>query len=754
MERGEFGTPSGTGSGGPEDFLAAGGSPEEIAKYLESLRGGPVGERYDIGRSLESTLARHPNPETLLSTVRLMRIEQEDLSTGGEMPNDYVIGRIADILEDRKVATGISFEELLEEDLAQELDERTRSALNEMIARRLVPKEMAENTQYFGRAMHVGGYGMGEVAVEKEVEESYEKDGEKKKINIRYRPVTETVTYFGPDKDREDFSERCSSMRAEILVRHLIVKNWGRYNTFREALSRLVEIYFGPVPMTKGVEVLFNLRGRERGPTQTTTGVEYRKGAEFGDMVDTAMRLYLINALSEKPHLFKELMNDPMWRQFVFPTDDAMKEWVGNPAGWREDERDAKGEIILGSVRTKKMLKIENGAVFPTEKMETKEQLEEEPVGYDPNKDKRGRLTRGNIFAEKKEARDKRLDASIREFLGGGKNQPATMQQEAKAAQQLAYKLFKLWLFADEFGFEFYRDPSVGAKDPSDPLKGKDLVFENGPAASDFGKLTFPYLYLLKSYRKGRDFAPPSGFPSEYKDFFQSYCVSAFTLFSSRVRLGDGSERRSFMEQWRGLPAAKVGSKDYAPEPAKRVGELPWAQAVVPEIDEETAILLDLPLSGITEEAIQKLYLTTFMGGREAGGTYTLLTKTDFTPQELTDYGFWRKFWKVMDVGITEATVLGGRFRGVDANETTKAKAKEDLKEYKVDIVKKFIKGIQSLPQWGQWEEQEMEFYDRKAGKTRKLKIFQRILEVAEEAFKQYGVELRLLTKEQLYPKG
>lgn len=753
--------------GGPEDLFATGGGPEELEQYLESLRGAPVAERYDSGRAVESTLTRHPNPEALLSAVRLERLEDEDIATGAEMPNDYVVGRVADILKDRKIAAGRSWEELKEDELLQELDEATLEKVREMRAKGFLPKRM-EHEQYFGRALHVGGYGLGETSLTKEIEESYEKRSGKK-INVRYRTISETLTYFGSPEQRQAFSARCDILRGEILVRHLLMKNWSRYKFNRENLSGLVEFYFGPVPTVGGLERLYNLPGRKGAEAKTAAGVDLRseireRGADeseedyakylennnegvFGNKIEMAMRLYYINALSEKKSRFLRLMSRPGWEQFVFPKgtpQELVEKWIGRPEDWvfeerLESEEETRRRGRKGDRRTKGTLKKEIG------------------------EGKRGLLTQGNIFAKTEVARNKNLDEGIREFLGGGKDADKKSQGEALAAQRIAYRVFKMQLMADDEGYEVYYDPEGQFTD--DPLAGKILSFENGPAASDFGKLTHPWLYMIKSFRQIRDYSSPSGLANA-KAGYERFCVSFLRQtnvpYKVEVKLPDEStqtrvEKRSFEELWWGHPEEELevdvnGKRAkvlYPEEEAARLGDMPWSRLKEVEegrISEEDAEELGLEVAGIHDESLVSLYLSPYMAGRKEIGTYPIVVNTSIGERELTDYGFWRKFWKALDVGVKDGVAVYGEFRGLSGAEIDKQK-----KTRKIRTVETFVKGFQSLPQWQEWEKQKREYYVLSKGRSEEMTVAQRIIGVAKESLEQLDVELKMFQSQDLY---
>lgn len=681
-------------SGGVEAMAT--GSPEEMAEYLASLeRGRGAPERYESGRALESTLARHHRLETLQTTVRLLQFANERDETGGELVVDYDVGRQAGILRDRRLAVGMTMDELKTTELVGPLDKETKEALRNMGDIKKILEDLPEGVgidSLFGIPV-VGGYGFRTISVPTEQLDTFEKDEKDKRINKRYRKTIQEVTFYGTEEKRDEFSEGCWGLEKEFYVRNLIHKNWGRYLLFREAVTRLVEMYFGPVPSTEGVAHILNLPFREGETHKTVSGAEFRN---FGDKIEMGMRLYYINALCQKQDRFLKLIKTPGWNKFVFPNvegqdkGELIREWVGRPGEWIPESYKDPGmpgqfESNLGTVRSRKTLKNENG--FYKENGEWK---------YYEDRDLRGRLTRGNIFAESKTKRNKDLNEAIREFLGGGEKTSKVDRGAAAAAQELAYKLFKLWMIADNEGYEIYKDPEM--PDELGMFKGKELQFENGPASSDFSKLTYPSFYNLKNKRKhveaplSRDYGPEGSFGK-----IPRFCTDFLRLASTKVEVPTEKERvgyiiqeLSFNEQWWGYPE---DTKENLPRvEAKRLGELPWMEIELEKVPEEDAEILELPTRGISGEALQLHYLTAFMAGRgrEINGSYAITLQTDLGDLKfLEDPSFWLKFSKALGVGIKKGTVVNGEFRG-------KSNLKEKRKEHIKSIIDAYWEGIAS----------------------------------------------------------
>ncbi len=727
--------------------FGASGNQEELEKYLEALRAERAGERYESGHAIEATLSKHPNPETLLSAVRSLRLQNEEIITGGEMPNDYVVGRQAEILADRRLATSRTFKELQQEELVQPLEEEALDTLRDMRAKGLLPKHMRHET-FFGRPLYSAGYGLGETTIVKEAEESWEKDSEEQKKNPRFRTSHDTVVYYGDDDQRTSFSERCGQMEAEILVRHLIMKNWKNYSFQRENLTGLVQLYFGPVPTIGGLEVLFNLSSNEGVVDRTPTDVELR---HFGDKIDMARRLYFVNALCQKPDKFKELMETPGWEEFLFPSGadpNEVKKWIGLPGKWKPEDEPHRGEI-----RTRRLLAEENGAI-------TKDTIKKLPdgtvkkdwisTGYDLNKDVRGLLTRGNIFAQSDPQRDEELHEAIRVFLGGRKDADRKSQVEARSAQLLAYRLFKLWLEADEEGYEIYYNPDQ--KPALGLFAKKELEFENGPAASDFGKLTAPALYALKSYRKATDFGSHRDFgPEGAFGKYPRFCVSFLRTSSVPVEIEVEGERRieerSLHELWWGNPQKEIDGVIYPEEPALRMGDLPWKElkgALKRDmLTPEEARVLGIPWEGMNDEALVVLYLSTFMAGREEKGFYTLGLQTTWDERMLMDPSFWLRLSKAIDVGIKPGVATFGIFR---------AKSKDEIRNatgnHKRKIIDTFWEGITSTADYQRWLAERVPV-GKGLTKDETVTVVEKIRRVAAKA----GLELKRLNASHTLPE-
>ena len=711
----------------PEKAFAAGGDPAEVAKYVEAMSQGlgpGVSENWEKGRAIESLIARHSKLDTVLGGVRKLQLKNESTETGGEVTQDYDIGRQIFPLVQRELALDYSLAELEEDEIKLPLDEDTKRAFQEMLEKdKNFTGEV--NLDLYGLA-ESGGFGIRKVDVSVPVPHTF-KIAKDKKVDIDFINKTREVIYYGADVERQERSDKFRSMVEEVLVRNLLHKNWGRYNFYREALAKLVEIYFGPVPTVAGIHRLLNLPEREGVTLETKAGGELN---HFGDKIEMGMRLYYINALSQKPHLFNKLMETPGW-DLVFPEKEGfdraalIKEWIGEPEpdkwtpeGYEDPGMPHRFESDLGTTRSRETLDNENGIyqyvvksgeedrLLTEEEKRKKEKgdWDEEKDGeiikkYVEDLDFRGKLTRRNIFA-KSTFESKKLEESIREFLGGGEGASKKDKAAALAAQKLAFKLFKLWLIADNWGYEVYKKDGMEAA--LGLFQNKELEMENGPAASDWGKLTYPSLYNLKNKRQAedeegdfsdeelaRDLGPEGSFGK-----IPRFCTDFLRLLSTKVEVEiDGEptvQELSFQEQWWGYP---VDEKNNWPRiEASRLGELPWKEVKLKKLSEKEAEILEMPVRGMHDESLVGQYLTTFMAGRAELGSYPITLMTNLQGlKPLEDPAFWQKFYKALDVGVKKGVAVNGIFRG-ESPEEVKKKRRAHIQA----IINGFWKGVAS----------------------------------------------------------
>lgn len=706
----------------------------EREKYEQSLRSG--GE-YDNGRAVESAISRHSDPETVLSLLRDHELTNEIFTTFGEQSKSWRISHLTDMLQDREEAYGRPLDHLVKRGLVKLLNAEEQEKIRLRRGNEL-PTDLQE--QYLGYAVETGGHSVKDYQISRFVPSEYDrrevtKDGVvyEQYVPIKFRKEIETVSDFGSPEKRVDRLERFANMRHELLARNLIVERFGEYIELREALFKLVEaMYFRSSLSAEGLGIIFNLRSQEGAANKTDSGVELRS---LGDKVATALRLYLVNSLCEKRTRLETLMKKPGFNKYLFPGKEAnpkFKEYIGESNKWEKEVDEA------GGTRKKDTIKDER------------------------KRGERGLLTQKNIFAESNPFLEVKLHKAIRKMLGGEVGETAAEKhvnkQEAEAAQRMAYRLFRLFLTADVEGYEIYLEEpnrSTGRYETRSEYDGLniggkhlELVYENGPAASDYGKLAHPDLFIIKSDRKNRDAAPPIGILHS-RDYYPKFVTDFFRQASFRVPveiIGPGGAKETIIEErslnevmWGNEAGGDVPGKPgftYAEEDATQLGDVPWdglddeALGKIDGIKEfkelidkgfdkkDAAEIVELPSGGLNPEILHAgIYLSGFMFGRE-GNVFDLVTKTNIRIEDLLDEGWWRILWKKLDVGTRPGIVLDGAFKGV-----TKEAKEGKIREHNLKIIEGFLKGLHST---NNWEEVEVAvahpYYDKKAGKKETVK--------------------------------
>lgn len=739
----------------------------EREKYEQSLRNG--GE-YDSGRVVESAIARHSDPETVLSLLRDHELTNEVFTTFGEQSKAWRVSHLTDLLQDREEAYGRPMDFLVERKLVRLLNPGEQQEM-----RFLRGKEIPINVQeqYLGYSLEVGGHSVRDFQISEFLPEGYilKEEQENGVVVKRYVPdekgkfrrVEKTISDFGAPETRLDRRERFAKMRHELLARNLIVERFGEYIELREALFKLVEaMYFRSSLSAEGLGIVFNLRSQEGSTNKTESGVELRS---LGDKVATALRLYLVNSLCEKPTRLRALMAKPGFNKFLFPgreVNPEFKDYMGEPDKW-EKEVEAEG------TRKKDTIKDER------------------------KRGERGLLTQKNIFAESNPYLETKLHKAIRKMLGGevGETdaQKYVNKQEAEAAQRMAYRLFRLFLTADVEGYELYSH-DVQKDGPNkvseyDPIKDLDLVYENGPAASDYGKLAHPDLFIIKSDRKNRDAAPPIGILGS-RNFYPKFVTDFFRQASLKVPVeivGPGGVKETIVEErslnevmWGNKAGGDVPGKPgftYAEEGATQLGDVPWDgldEEMLGKIEgiteikklidrgfdnKDAAEIAELPSGGLNPEILHGgIYLSGFMFGRE-GNVFDLVTRTNIRIEDLLDEGWWRILWKKLDVGSKAGIVLNGEFKGV-----TKEVKEKKILEHNLKIIEGLLRGLHSTNEWETVEVTTAPAYyvnktgERKNSNPLKIKLLEVVnsalsyeLGLAGKKFKPYTWRELLATK-------
>jgi hypothetical protein len=732
---------------------------DDLLKRLQEREGyerSQQGSEYDKGRSVEAVIARHPNPDVVRSVLRVLQLREETFNTFGEPDNRWDVSHRVTTLRDRANALAIPPKDILGMELAVPLSDDEKAAVRAERGK-AIPAVVHEDD--VAKPKHVEGFGIDTYTINLPVLTGYELDKDGNRTNQKIQMVPETFVYLGKENERKEKSKEYEKLTDEVTARSLMMQLWNHHTTYYYALQKLAEGHYFPATLSsEGLGVLFNLKRQEGAATKTITGVELRS---LGDKVETAMRIYYLAALCEKPDRFiKELKESPGWKQFLFPDGtptSVTEKWIGKPELWAK-ETPPNGDRI--GDRTKKTL--EN---------------ERKTIGL------RGEFTRKNIFAESDTYVEKKLNEAIEQFLGGGEGASFVDKVEAESARRIAFRMFRLFLLADQEGYELLKDDSK--KDEMDPFRGLEIVFENAPAASDFGKLTHPDMYAGKSARKGRDYMPAVSF-LHAREYYSRFMVDFLRHTSAKtevpVRTAKGQEfiieERSLMERWWGYKGEekrtvgdidpKTGEKiektgvyvvrngegeelkwgdeiTYLDEPAFRLGDLPWLDFNEPiHMNPEEASLLALPVGGYHFESFKLLWLSGFMAGGQ-DRAHMFISETNHNPQNLTDINWWNKFWKMLDVGIKKSVALEGKFRGV-----SESKKDDILKKHKVLIIENFIYGLRDLPQWEEWAKKAVEVLPNRSSDEKGKRqspspqLTDRIIDVANRALKVSGVEYKV----------
>ena len=717
--------PGGSG-GGPEDFLAAGGKPEDLEGYLGSRERGVV-EGYDAGRAIEALFARTSKKEALTEFARQYQFLNEETETFAELSSKWDISRPVGVLRDREAVMKVSFPRLINVGVALELDDETAKLVAEKLSTPSKEVSIEEVKESYGIPDESGGMGLGTMEVQGTILESFAEDDKKEQVDKRYRLISRQITRFGTKEERRAHTEAVRTTRQEIEVRHQIHENWHFYHFYREAIGKLSEMYFQSTPSAEAIDLILNLPFNKDEKQESLAGVKFRN---FGDKVEMAMRLYYINSICQKPERLTQLMETPGWK-IIFPDDNLIKDWIGEPGKWLPEaykdpgaaEPNALKETPLGSIRSKETLKQENGFYKVVELPDgtTREYTEADDKrikdgrwedGTDgiirkeqehfSEKDVRGFLTRRNMFAQSNPT-DANIHEAIQRFLGfrGGEDANETDNLAAQSAQSLAYRLFKLWLIADNEGYEIYRQEDK-TKAPAELgiFEGKELEFQNGPASSDFSKLTYPSLYNLKNRRRkltsatSRDYGPKGSFGKVPR-----LTTDMLRMTTSKVENGaGGANTLSFYEQWWGYEADPENNLPRVE--ARRLGQLPWTKLET-TVDAKTAEILELPIRGVGEEVTTPLYLSVFMAGWDGapGRSYPTVLKTTFSGglKDLEDFQFWLKFNKALDVGVRDGVAVNGVFRGLTSEVVEKKRA-----EHIQTVINVFWEGVASTEEYAE----------------------------------------------------
>jgi len=569
------------------------------------------------GVGIEEILRNAETPDELLIATRDYIRSIEDVSmSNDQVKSEYPVFHTVSLMRERRSCL--------------------KKTTKDLIALGVIKKGNLSQNGVEGIASK-GGFAIRTEQQETEVVVDQEKDIGGKVVKERTRMVPITISYFGTPQEREDLEEAYKKSEAEILTRRQIDEIYRFYCSNSENLGGLAKLYFVNHPTPEGFSTLFNAKDVPDSPTRIdATGAELRPEAAFGDKIDVALRLLVAVSLSEKKSEFLKLVKTPGW-EYIFPKVDGnenptQEHWVGNPSEWAEEGK-----------RDKKTVKTE---------------LEQ---------NKRIGITKyGNVFVEGKMSQINEVRGEIRDILGG--------DVSAKDAEEVAYRLFKLWMMADENGWEKY---AVFKDETRGEIVGQKLHCDLGnPTTSDFVKVVRPGVY--QTVYKEKPGHPNDAGPLSTTGKYERFAVSILR----GITTGEGNEKRSFWEKWWGYPEAEIGGKKLLRENANRLRELPWLEK--------------------SPKFLNSAYLPLFMAGRTGdigSGTFDFVMKTDWHPDNFLDGQWWGKFAKLLRVGITEAVAVNGQFRNRDP-----ITVETHTLKYRDGIISTFWDGVRKLPQNFSWK--------------------------------------------------
>ena len=277
-----------------------GGDPVKEAEEREAFeRNRRGGSEYDLGRSIEAVMARHPNPESVRTVIRALELREETFNSNGEPDNRYQVAHRSDTLQDRSIVLSIPKDVLIKKELVRPLTVKDKEKIREEREGGGIPAECYQDDFVFSN--HVDGFGVAKFTISTPDLESFDLDKLGNKTNPRYRMGFQEYVYLGKPVERVRLSKEFADIRDEVLARHLMMQTYGHHVTFAYALQKLTEgHYFGNVLSAEGLGIIFNQKSVEGAATETITKVKLKS---LGDKVETAMRLYYVAALSEKPSI-------------------------------------------------------------------------------------------------------------------------------------------------------------------------------------------------------------------------------------------------------------------------------------------------------------------------------------------------------------------------------------------------------------------------------------------------------------------
>lgn len=517
------------------------------------------------------------------------------------------------------------------------------------------------------------GYELGRRTLTKEIPRRIVRDKDDNVLQTESELVEVEVPYFGSDEERRSLSEKFLTSYDLLQILKLQTEKHRFYKKNIENITGLAEEhYLGEHITMRALKAMFNMPGTIDTPKETITGVKYKVDKEGGSIGHTMFMLYELVGNCEKKADFLALRDTPGYFKYLFPESqrgragisEKEKFFIGNPYEWEDEDKHEPN----------------------TYKKETED-------------GKRGFLTRhGNIFARFDEKQYQDIRNVVRTFLGGGKRnfldsnieynlEDFRENQDVYVQESFFLNEFKYFGEASDVGIEEYvfdlkkeklkpiHDQNLELiewaerMESAGVLEKKIVISEMGGDVSDDYIKLVPGAFMRVYFEKGRD-------AGALKVIFKLDVRLHTTLtrgISMNVKFGDREVKRS-------------------------IKELMWGSF---EKAEEAMFIGDMPLLQAGRRGLQRIGLTTFMGGRggDSPGVFHILQKTNLNLESLTDENWWLDFHKKIQLSAgNSAVVTRGEWRKYEGDAGKLAVARMQ-KEAVVKILTSLVKNLESYTQ-------------------------------------------------------
>ena len=599
---------------------------QRAREYGEWLNAQERGERgFDTrGRAMEEVLRTAENPTQVLFATREIMGAFEEASyycESGRSP--YSLEQPIAVTQDRRDALSKDTQLLLSLGI---IDKPVRLGNGET-----EPLWVRQNVGFCIGVRTVMVEGAGRQTV-------YDPD-KKSFVSLRV-PSQETFGYLGTKVERKILADALDKSYGEMVVRKCITDAWNRYKGNTEYLTGIAAFYFNEWIKPRGMELLFNLPGTRGCPDRTATGVEYKKGAEVGQMIDTAMRLYMVGGLAERKGKMLALMERPGFIQFLFKDNqDQIRRWIGNPEGWVDDN---------------KRFAMKNGK---------KDAGESKKIATVTERASRGLLTKfGNVWVDPGVDNFNEYRLNVRKFIGNGRPDDPNVI----LAEDYAYKLFRIFGTSTEFGWQDYPSEQFQIN-PSSCVVDSDMgTFTSDDRIKTAWPEVFRKLYAEKG--PGRDIGPAATL-GKYEGFTTDF-LDTLTLKNSI-----GLTRTWYEAMW----GYNAGDGLAAENPI-RLGEINYSK--------------------LADRFMNSYFLRIYMAGQEKTGTYPRIMETSWDPRDLTNDEYYRKFIKAVQVGVVQPMYVSRQYGGYRTAPSNSTILDNEFKEFQQRMYDTYIEGIQTEDQW------------------------------------------------------